>query len=61
VRPILVRYAIDPFVKAGDPKSGLLPLLQDIRQGPIGSADRLTMMYAFRWVLTVDSKGPDPD
>jgi len=27
-------------------------LLQDIQVGPLGSADKLTMMYAFRWVLT---------
>jgi len=52
VRPILMRYDIDPYVKPGDPKSGLLPLLQDIQTGPLGSADKLTMMYCFRWVLT---------
>ncbi|MBU6302489.1 MAG: FAD-dependent oxidoreductase [Verrucomicrobia bacterium] len=52
VRPILMRYDIDPYVKPGEPKSGLLPLLQDICIGPPGSADKLTMMYAFRWVLT---------
>jgi len=52
VRPILMRYEIDPYVKPGDPKSGLLPLLQDIQIGPLGSADKLTMMYCFRWVLT---------
>ena len=52
VRPILMRYDIDPYVKPGDPKSGLLPLLQDIQFGPLGSADKLTMMYCFRWVLT---------
>lgn len=52
VRPILMRYDIDPYVKPGDPKSGLLPLLQDIQIGPPGSADKLTMMYCFRWVLT---------
>ena len=52
VRPILMRYDIDPYVKPGDLKSGLLPLLQDIQIGPLGSADKLTMMYAFRWVLT---------
>ena len=52
VRPILMRYDIDPYVKPGDPKSGLLPLLQDIQIGPLGSADKLTMMYAFRWILT---------
>ena len=52
VRPVLMRYEIDPYVKAGNPKSGLLPLLQDIQIGPLGSADKLTMMYCFRWVLT---------
>jgi len=52
VRPILMRYDIDPYVKPGNPASGLLPLLQDVQLGPPGSADRLTMMYAFRWVLT---------
>ncbi len=52
VRPILMRYDIDPYVKPGDPKSGLLPLLQDSQIGPLGSADKLTMMYCFRWVLT---------
>lgn len=42
-------YDIDPYVKPGDPKSGLLPLLQDIQPGPEGSADKLTMGYGFRW------------
>jgi hypothetical protein len=54
VRPILMRYDIDPYVTPGDPKSGLLPLQQDIQIGPPGSADKLTMMYCFRWVLTKD-------
>ena len=52
VRPVLARYAIDPYVKPGDPRSGLLPLLQDVAIGPLGAADRLTMAYAFRWHLT---------
>ncbi len=52
VQPILMLYDIDPYVKPGDPKSGLLPLLQDTQIGPLGSADKLTMMYCFRWVLT---------
>jgi hypothetical protein len=52
VRPLLAHYDIDPYVRPGDPKSGLLPLLQDIRIGPVGSADKLTMAYAFRWYLT---------
>jgi hypothetical protein len=49
-------YAIDPYVKPGDPKSGLLPLLQDLQPGPEGSADKLTMGYGFRWKFT---KGED--
>jgi hypothetical protein len=52
VRPILMRYAIDPYRKPGDPTSGLLPLLQDEPIGALGSADKRTMMYAFRWVLS---------
>ena len=52
VRPVLMHYDIDPYLKPGDPKSGLLPLLQDIQIGPLGSADKLTMMYCFRWMLT---------
>ena len=36
VRPNLAEYPIDPYVTPGDPKSGLLPLLQDYRLGPLG-------------------------
>jgi hypothetical protein len=48
-------YDIDPYVKPGDPKSGLLPLLQDIQPGPEGSADKLTMGYGFRWKFSKDA------
>jgi hypothetical protein len=51
-RPMLVTYKIDPYVKPGQPKSGLLPLLQDLELKPPGSADRLTMAYCFRWKLS---------
>ena len=51
VRPALARYAIDPYIKPGEARSGLLPLLQDVAIGPLGSADKLTMAYAFRWHL----------
>lgn len=44
-------YDIDPYVKPGDPKSGLLPMLQDIQMQPEGSADKLTMGYGFRWKM----------
>jgi hypothetical protein len=54
VRPPLVVYDIDPYVKLGDPRSGLLPLLQDYTPGPIGSADKLTMGYGFRWKFTLE-------
>lgn len=49
VRPNLAVYDIDPYVRPGDPASGLLPLLQDLTMGPPGSADRLSMGYGFRW------------
>ncbi len=54
VRPNLVEYDIDPYVKPGEPRSGLLPLLQDIQPGPPGSADKLTMGYGFRWKFSSD-------
>ena len=54
VRPNMAVYAIDPYVKPGDPRSGLLPLLQDTLVGPIGSADKLTMGYGFRWKFTIE-------
>ncbi len=54
VRPPLAVYDIDPYVKSGDPRSGLLPLLQDYTPGPIGSADKLTMGYGFRWKFTLE-------
>ena len=54
VRPPLAVYDIDPYVRPGDPRSGLLPLLQDHTPGPIGSADKLTMGYGFRWKFTLE-------
>jgi hypothetical protein len=47
--------AVDPYVKRGDPKSGLLPyLLQDEPYGIVGSADRHIQSYNFRVCLTDD-------
>jgi len=48
-------YDIDPYVKLGDPKSGLLPLLQDIQLSKEGSADKLTMGYGFRWKFSKEA------
>lgn len=57
VRANLAVYDIDPYVMPGDPKSGLLPLLQDYRVGPLGSADRQTMGYGFRWKFAFKGEG----
>ncbi len=55
VRPNLAVYGIDPYVTPGDPKSGLLPFVQDMKPGAEGSADRLTMGYGFRWKFSKDA------
>ncbi len=44
---------IDPYVVEGDPKSGLLPRIQDIPVGgPDGAGDRKIQAYNFRMCLT---------
>ncbi len=48
-QPPMSVYSIDPYVKAGEPRSGLLPGLQSTPVAPIGEADKLTMGYGFRW------------
>ena len=48
-QPPMSVYAIDPYVKVGDPQSGLLPGLQSTPVASIGEADKLTMGYGFRW------------
>jgi hypothetical protein len=55
VRPNLAVYDIDPYVTPGDPKSDLLPFVQDMKAQPDGSADRLTMGYGFRWKFSKDA------
>ena len=54
-QPNLAVYDIDPYVKPGDRKSGLLPLLQDREMKPEGAADKLTMGYGFRWKFSQDA------
>ncbi len=54
-RPDLAVYNIDPYVTPGDPRSGLLPFVQDMKPAPEGSADRLTMGYGFRWKFSKDA------
>ena len=48
-QPPMSVYAIDPYVKAGDPLSGLLSGLQTTPVAAVGEADKLTMGYGFRW------------
>ena len=55
-QPSLAVYEIDPYVKPGDPKSGLLPMLQDTAMSPEGGADKLTMGYGFRWKFVTGEK-----
>jgi len=57
VRPNLWLYDIDPYISAGKPESGLLPLLQDYKIGPLGSADTLSMGYCFRYKFDVSGTG----
>jgi hypothetical protein len=45
-------------VKPGDPKSGLLPLVQDVTMKPLGAADKLSMGYCFRYKFAYDDGWP---
>ncbi len=52
--------AIDPHVVAGDPKSGLLPGIQEGGPGEEGSGDQRVQAYNFRMCLTNDPKNRMP-
>ncbi|HEV7403232.1 MAG TPA: FAD-dependent oxidoreductase [Chthoniobacteraceae bacterium] len=45
---------IDPYVKAGDPKSGLLPLVDADHGLPKGAPDDYTQAYNYRYYVTAD-------
>src|SRR5207302_6961445 len=47
--------AVDPFLKAGDPASGLLPFVQTGGGGIRGAADRSVQAYNFRLCYTQNS------
>jgi len=47
---------IDPYVVAGDPKSGLLPCVEADHGLPKGAADDYTQAYNFRFYVTRDSQ-----
>jgi hypothetical protein len=44
--------AVDPYVRRGDPASGLLPLIQDQPPGQAGEGDSSVQAYNFRLCLT---------
>lgn len=46
--------SVDPYVKAGDPASGLLPFIQSGNGGVPGDGDAAMQAYNFRLVLTRD-------
>ena len=56
---------VDPYVKPGDPSSGLLPGIHDGSPGKEGSADKRIQAYCFRMCLTDVPKNripfPKPD
>jgi hypothetical protein len=45
---------IDPYVKPGDPSSGLLPLVDADHGKPLGAADDYTQAYNYRFYVTED-------
>jgi len=45
-------FAVDPYVVAGDPSSGLLPRIQEMGVAELGSADHRVQAYTFRTCLT---------
>ena len=48
------RVAVDPYVKPGDPASGLLPLIQSGDGGKPGDGDRSVQAYNYRLCFTTN-------
>lgn len=44
--------AVDPYIRPGEPASGLLPLVQDLAFGEAGAGDNSVQAYNFRLCLT---------
>jgi hypothetical protein len=55
VRPLDHYTPIDPFVEPGNPGSGLLKWVEPDHGKPVGSGDRYTQAYNFRFYLTSDT------
>ncbi len=51
---------VDPYVKAGDPQSGLLPFIDPKGPGEEGDGDKRVQAYCFRMCLTDDPENRIP-
>ncbi len=52
--------AVDPYLRPGDPASGLLPLIQDQTPGEAGHGDDFVQAYNFRLCLTQSATNKIP-
>ncbi len=48
------KRSIDPYIKEGDPKSGVLPFIEPKAPGGKGDGDRRVQAYCYRFTLTTD-------
>ncbi len=53
-------YGVDPYIKKGDPSSGLLPYINPEKIAPQGSGDDKVQAYCFRMCLTDDPDNQIP-
>ncbi len=60
VRPSLWTYDIDPYLQPGNPNSGLISFVQNLKIRPLGSEDKLTMGYCFRFKFGSGWPIPEP-
>jgi hypothetical protein len=51
---------IDPYVEEGNPRSGLLPLVQDEKPGVQGDGDKCIQAYNFRMCLSLEPSNRKP-
>jgi hypothetical protein len=52
--------SVDPYVKPGDPSSGLLPFIQPGNGGPAGEGDRRVQTYNYRLCFTTNVENRRP-
>jgi len=52
--------AVDPYMKKGDPASGLIPFVQNVEFGTPGAGDKTIQAYNYRLCLTKNSENSHP-